>query len=251
MRNPRGFTLIELLVGIVIVTMLAGAVWTVGRRAISTAQIAESSSNLRQLASANAGYLADHRTYAPAMDQRNLKRWHGGRSHRKGAFDPTEGFLSPYLGNSRQVGFCPRLLDMIDDPDSWESGSGGYGYNAVYLGGTPRDPYRPNVPANVRNPAQTLMFATTALAKSGGLQEYPFAEPRQWIDPNGNPGGSLQPSMHFRFSGKALVAWCDGSVSAVPMTEGSDLNYYGGSNDEHAIGFAGPGNENGWWNPAR
>jgi prepilin-type N-terminal cleavage/methylation domain-containing protein len=251
MRTPRGFTLVEVMVSIVIVTVLTASAWSLSRRAIQAAQLAESTSNLRQLASANAGYIADHRRYAPATDERNLTRWHGGRSSRKGHFDPTAGFLSPYLGGSRQIGFCPRLLDMIDDPESWESGSGGYGYNATYLGGTPENPYRPNVPANVRNAATTLMFATTALAKSEGLQEYPFAEPRQWVDPNGKLAGRLQPSVHFRFSGKALIAWCDGSVSATIMTEGSQLNYYGGSNEESGIGFPGPDQENGWWNPAR
>jgi prepilin-type processing-associated H-X9-DG protein len=138
---------------------------------------------------------------------------------------------------------------MVDDPASWEEGSGGYGYNAVYLGGTPADAFRPSRPARVPHPSRTLMFATTALAKSSGLQEYPFAEPRQWIDPNGNPGGPLQPSVHFRFRGKALVAWCDGHVSEVSMSDSSELNYYGGSNEDEDIGFPGPAEANGWWNP--
>jgi len=251
MKTPRGFTLIELMVSIVIVLVLAGLVWGMARRGVATAQMAESISNLRQLASANAGYLSDHRTYAPATDLRNLKRWHGARSSHRKPFDPEDGYLSPYLGGSRQVGLCPRLAAMVDDPQSWEQGSGGYGYNATYIGGTPQNSFRPNVPANVHHPARTLMFATTAFAKGSGLQEYPFAEPRQWIDPNGNPGGSLQPSVHFRFNGKALIAWCDGTVSAVSMTETSELNYYGGDNEEAAIGFPGPNLNNGWWNPSR
>lgn len=251
MRARQGFTLVEMMVTVVIVAALAASAWSFVRRGVEAAQMAESTSNLRQLASANAGYLADHQTYSPATEKRNLRRWHGGRTSRKGRFDPAAGFLAPYLGESREIGFCPRLLSMIDDPDSWESGSGGYGYNATYLGGTPADPYRPNVPANVRQASNTLMFATTALAKSGGLQEYPFAEPRQWVDPNGRLAGPLQPSVHFRFSGKALIAWCDGSVSAEPMTEKSELNYYGGSNEKSAIGFPGPATSNGWWNPNR
>lgn len=249
MKTRRGFTLIELLVATVIILLLSAVVWGLGRRGVIAAQMTESISNLRQLAVANAGYLADHHTYAPATDRANRMRWHGGRSSRRGAFDPTRGYLSPYLGGSRRVGRCPRLVDLIDDPASWEFGSGGYGYNATYIGGTPEDPFRPNVPARIPNHSGTLMFATTAFAKSSGLQEYPFAEPRQWVDPNGQLAGPLQPSVHFRFNKRALVAWCDGTVSVVTMAESSGLNYYGGDNEEHAIGFPGPAEANGWWNP--
>lgn len=251
MKTPRGFTLIELMVATVIILALGAMVWGLARRGVIAAQMTESISNLRQLSIANAGYLADHQTYSPATDRPNRTRWHGGRSSRRGAFDPAKGYLSPYLGGSGRVGRCPRLEDLITDSASWELGSGGYGYNATYIGGTPADPFRPNRPARIRNASATLMFATTALAKSSGLQEYPFAEPRQWVDPNGQLSGSLQPSVHFRFNGKALVAWCDGTISAVTMEESSSLNYYGGDNDEHAIGFPGPSADNGWWNPDR
>lgn len=128
----------------------------------------------------------------------------------------------------------------MEGENSFENGSGGYGYNAIYIGGTPAVPFMPERPANVKDPAQTLMFATTALAKGTGLQEYPFAEPRTAVNPDGTPAYALQPSLHFRFSGKALIAWCDGHVSGEKMQGSSSENYYGGSNEESGIGFCGP-----------
>ncbi len=129
-------------------------------------------------------------------------------------FDPAEGFLSPYFGKSDRVGVCPQFRDHVKGEDSFENGSGGYGYNAIYIGGTPADPFVAEKPANVRHPARTLMFATTAFAKADGLQEYPFAEPRTAVNPDGTPAYTLQPSVHFRFRGKALIAWCDGHISS-------------------------------------
>ena len=95
------------------------------------------------------------------------------------------------------------------------------------------------------------MFATTAFARAEGLQEYPFAEPPYWVDANGNLQGSLQPSVHFRFGGFALVAWCDGHVTPEPARSFSTTNYYGGNNEEARIGFPGPEEKNGIWNPDR
>lgn len=93
------------------------------------------------------------------------------------------------------------------------------------------------------------MFATTAFAKGDGIQEYPFAEPRQAVNPRWETTGALQPSVHFRFNGKALIGWCDGHVTEETPTEKSSINFYGGDNAAADIGFCGPTEDNGWWNP--
>ena len=245
------FTLVELMVVVAVVVVLVGVAVLAGRRAVRQAEMGASMSNLRQLAIANAGYVADHGTYAPATDQRNRVRWHGGRGNVRDPFDPREGYLSPYLGGSRRVGMCPGLVRHLEGGESWEDGSGGYGYNATYVGGTPENPFEPSRPSKIPQPARTLMFATTAFSKGKGLQEYPFAEPRFWVDPNGNPGGPLQPSVHFRFDGRALICWCDGHVTAERVSENSENNYYGGDNEAEGIGFPGPDENNGWWNPEK
>lgn len=251
LHRCRGFTLVELMVCIVIVAVLGLIGFQVSRSARMRANQSVSTTNLRSLVIANWGYVADHGTYCPAQEVRGRVRWHGGRSGGKKKFDPAKGFLSPYFGESDRVGICPQFRDHIEGNLSFENGSGGYGYNAIYIGGTPANPFKPERPANVDDPARTLMFATTAFAKKSGLQEYPFAEPRRSVNPEGRLAGSLQPSVHFRFGGKALIAWCDGHVSAEGMGGTSTENYYGGSNKEAGIGFCGPRAENGWWNPRR
>ncbi len=244
-----GFTLVELLVVVAIAAALAAVGFYGYRTARLRANQVVSTTNIRQLAAANLLYASDHQTYAPDGDPSNRHRWHGARTSAKQKFDPTKGYLSEYLGGSRSVGMCPEFKEHLSDSASWEDGSGGYGYNSIYIGGMPEDSFKPNRPAAVANPAGTLMFATTAFAVAGGLQEYPHADPPSWVDSNWRPRGPLQPSIHFRFNGRALVAWCDGHVSEELPTGNAERNIYGGNNNEAKIGFCGPAENNGWWNP--
>lgn len=245
----RGFTLIETL----IVVSIIGVLSMIGFQAFKVMRMRAnqvvSSTNLRQLAAANLLYASEHQTYCPTGDPPNRIRWHGGREDSTGRFDPEKGFLADYLGHSRRVGVCPQLAGMLSDTSSWEVGSGGYGYNSTYIGGMPGASFQPNRPANVSRPDRTLMFASTAFAKGSGLQEYPSAEPRRSVTPRWTLADSLQPSVHFRFNGKALIAWCDGHISEVTRWEDSSTNFYGGDNDAADIGFCGPAENNGWWNP--
>lgn len=239
----------ELIVVIALILVLSVACFTGYRSMRMRANQVTSTENLRQLAAANLLYAAEHQTYAPASDPSNLIRWHGGRDGIGGKFDPEKGYLSEYLGFSRRVGQCSELARLLTGKAFNEDGSGGYGYNSTYIGGTPPNPFKPNRPDNVTNPARTLMFATTAFAVSEGIQEYPFADPPYAVDANWRVRGSLQPSVHFRFNRKALIAWCDGHVTVESRTDDKGENFYGGSNKSASIGFCGPKRENGWWNP--
>ena len=247
--SNRGFTLVELLVVVVITVTLAALGFQGYRAARVRANQTVSTANLRQLAAANLLYVADHSTYAPASDAANLIRWHGGRTKVGSKFDPTKGYLSEYLGESRSVGICPEFKEDLTGSESWEDGSGGYGYNAAYIGALPEDLNRPNRPASVNNPARTLMFATTAIAKAGGLQQYASADPPKEVYASWRLGGAMQPSVHFRFNGRALIAWCDGHVSEERSQGKAEKNVYGGDNELGKMGFCGPAENNGWWNP--
>lgn len=257
-RRRHAFTLIELLTVLAIVGVLAGILIPVLGTMRRTAQQAVSTSNLRQLATATFAYIAEQRgLFPPAMSFDNNTRWHGARASSFAPFDPVKGYLGAYLGRDGSVKTCPAwsALALAPDSESFETGAGGYGYNMAYLGGpipeTPKAPHRPARLANLPQPGRTVMFATTALARANGLQEYPFAEPPQWLNPGGGLEGENQPSVHFRFGGKALVVWCDGRVSAEKPNVAAwpGANYYGGDNIKAGIGWFGPLEANGFWNP--
>jgi prepilin-type N-terminal cleavage/methylation domain-containing protein len=258
-RHPAaGFTLVETLIVMAVIVVLASLGYTGSRRLVTTARIVESTANLRSLAAANTTYLSDHGVYCPADDRFNNRRWHGARMASGSRFDPTKGFLSPYLGKSMRVTTCPLFRAMAEGSSSFEDGTGGYGYNAAYIGGLPGGAFHPHTylrvsqrQANVGNPSRTVMFATTAYARASGLQEYPYCEPPFWDYGGGPSGARPSPSVHFRAHGKALVAWCDGSVSSELKTETrGGANPHGGDANKWDLGWFGPQENNGWWNPA-
>jgi len=253
--------LIELLVVITILAILVGLALPVIFSARINALAMQSTSNLRQLAAANFAFAADQGYYVPAQSfPENNKRWCGGRSNGSEPWDPTEGYLADYLGESRSVTACPLFTKMVGGNASFSKGAGGYGYNSAYIGGLPgswqtqADGARVSArTATLERASTTVMFATSALARAGGVQEYPFIEPPFWPSgPNSVSGMRPTPSVHFRFKGKALVAWADGRVTSEEREERQPgTNPYGGNATENNLGWFGPDEENGYWNPRR
>jgi prepilin-type processing-associated H-X9-DG protein len=69
------------------------------------------------------------------------------------------------------------------------------------------------VSRKIRNPSQTIMFTDTAFLSGASIIEYSSTEApvfEFW-------GSNSTPSIHFRHSGNANVAWCDGHVTIEPM----------------------------------
>lgn len=250
--KTRAFTLLELLVVITIIAILAGLSLGVARVARERGHTAQCLSNLRQLAAANLAHAADNGgQYVTAQDPSNTIRWHGTREGGDGAFDPTKGPLAPYLGSEGRVKFCPALREVLKGEDTFEEGTGGYGYNATYIGGTPRDRYTGERSANVPRAALTVMFTDAGFPRANGLQEYAYCEPFRSIDAAGRLRGTLSPSVHFRHGDRANVAWCDGHASSEQSTQLGGGNVYGGDAKKWKIGWFGPSDENGYWNPGR
>ena len=254
----RAFTLLELLVVLVIIAILAALLLPALRNARVQSFAIRSGANLRQLVAANIAYATDQGVYAPADDKWNKRRWHGARTSAAVPFDPTLGFLAPYLGKSREITSDPLFTQMLSGQQSFENGTGGYGYNSAYIGGRPGGAWNGDGtrvsarPSQVLHPATTIMFGTSALARADGVQEYAAVEPPFWDYGTGPSGDRPSPSLHFRFAGKAIVGWCDGHISFEAKADRpAGSSPYGGDADAQNLGWFGPDENNGYWNPDR
>ena len=249
-KKEGAFTLVELLVSITIVAILAALLLEGIVAAQHRGEATQCASNLRQLALANCTFAVEHSgQYVPAQESTNLVRWHGVRDGIGSTFDPAKGPLAPYLGKSGRVKLCPTFRQAMQGGETFEQGSGGYGYNEIYIGGTPANPFMPERTSNVPQPARTIMFSDTGLARLDGVQEYPFCEPFQYVSTTGRLAGPLSASVHFRHDGKANVAWCDGHVTSESYSVLDKVNYYGGDERKWMIGWFGPSENNGYWRP--
>ncbi|HEX8296138.1 MAG TPA: prepilin-type N-terminal cleavage/methylation domain-containing protein [Chthoniobacteraceae bacterium] len=244
------FTLLELLVVLAVITVLGTLILSATHIVKEKAQSAQCVSNLRQLAAANLAHAAENNgQFVQAQERENLIRWHGIRSGATEAFNAEKGPLAPYLGTEARVKLCPAFRDALKDSESFEESTGGYGYNALYIGGTPADRFRAERMSNVPRPANTVMFTDTAFARARGIQEYAYSEPFRSTDSAGRLRGALSPSVHFRHHDRANVAWCDGHVSGESFSALGKLNSYGGDSAKWKIGWFGPNGNNGYWNP--
>jgi len=259
-RFSKGFTLIELLVVIAIIAILAAILLPALCRARQQALSTQCVNNLRQLYLACAMYASEHNgRYCPAAPDIMVgfggrTRWHGKRAtpDPNTSFDPKKGPLAEYLPDAR-VKECPVFTEFRrkgEVPNAFESGTGGYGYNAAYIGGTAyANPYpasmtETTLDVRVSNPAEVVMFADAAMPQEGHIVEYSFIEPPLYVDP-GHPHGDkdgefANPSIHFRHYGRANVLWCDGHITSERIDWTVDFNIYNGNNRQWGIGWFGP-----------
>lgn len=256
-KTAQGFTLIELLVVIAIIAILAAILFPVFSHAKAAANRADCASNLHQLALAMLQYADDHAgRFVPGAPDiggpgGGLVRWHGIRQSPTEAFEPEKGPLWAYLGKSRGIKTCRSMPAAASAANNnFEAGCGGYGYNNTYIGasygkfsyGDSRASTQTARMSEIANPADTVLLADTGVAQGAGnrIYEYSFVEPPFYTSPDGPLPYSPNPSAHFRHSGSATVAWCDGHVSSMKMSFTDDNNPYGASNESAHIGWFGP-----------
>jgi prepilin-type processing-associated H-X9-DG protein len=259
-QRERGITMVELLVVVGIIGVLSSVLLPALSVSRDQARSVQCVSNLKQLYLANAMFAAEHDgLYAPAApdldaDGGGLVRWHGERPAPDQDFDANRGPLAEYLPDGR-VKTCPVFFEYAtreNSANAFESGTGGYGYNRSYLGGTEYDDWFPESlrhgtrDSNVRNPAETIMFADAAMAQNGHIIEYSFLEPPYFPTPDHPTGneswGYSSPSIHFRHRGRANVLWADGHITSEKWEWAPDKNAYGASSRRWSIGWFGPKN---------
>lgn len=241
-RNPRGFTLVELLVAIAIVAVLVSTLLPALGSARQAARGTVCLSNIRQLALANSVYAQDQRGYYVRAAEDiwtgfgGRKRWHGERispgvspNPEENRFNPSLSPLAKYFGPEGRVKRCPAFVDAVEDgsANAFESGTGGYGYNNIYVGSR-TDLHGNNANAAAASarvedpaaPAATVLFADAAMLISSGSSvytiEYSFAEaPYIQSSPYPASPSGLRPtaSIHFRHGRRCSVAWADGRAS--------------------------------------
>jgi len=256
-----GVTLIELLVVISVIALLMATLMPALGAARSGSRALACKSNLRQLLLAGTGYATENDdAYVPAAsdlwDDAGLHRWHGYRDTRNDPFDPLRGPLAGYLADGR-VKECPAKVDFAKGNDwsvNFEQGCGGYGYNMTYIGSRLwqggvtnvqawKDSYaRTSRMAEIASPAETLMFADTAMVKDGSsLIEYSFAEPPFTVR-NGRPDTDfyMSPSIHFRHRGQTNAGWADGHIEPQRMADFNDKNAYGVNSADMKLGWFEP-----------
>ena len=260
-NRREAFTLIELLIVISIIALLMAILMPALGAARSGSRALACKSNLRQLVIANIGYATENDGfYVPAAsdmwDNAGLHRWHGQRDALDEPFDPLRGPLIGYLADGR-VKECPLKVEFVKGQDwntNFEQGCGGYGYNMTYIGSRLwqsgigsiqvwKDAYARTIHmGEIAAPAQTLMFADTAMANSGkSLIEYSFAEPPFTVH-NGKPVTEfyMSPSIHFRHRDRANVGWADGHIEPRPMADSDDKNAYGVQSTDMNLGWFEP-----------
>ena len=217
--SRRSFTLVELLVVMAIISVLAGMLMPAVTAVQKRARAMSCRSNLAQISKAVQLYTINYGGYLPGCADSTGRQFFGRYSGPGAPVDFSDGYLSMYVGKSRQVWQCPSWSEFMPRADG---ACTGYGYNYAYLTelkekGNWWDPdYQyswQGLPASIiRKHTRTILFADSARNWMGPLEENWFLTPTS--DSVAWPGWETFYA-HFRHSGQCNVAWADGHVSAL------------------------------------
>ncbi|GAB4154847.1 MAG: hypothetical protein Tsb009_31560 [Planctomycetaceae bacterium] len=268
----RGFTLIELLVVIAIIAILIALLLPAVQQAREAARRTQCRNRLRQLVLAMHNYTDSFGTFIPYKidDRQEIGYWTSGGSHGTIRYwfgnvdfretDPNrqlkfhEGYLAPFMEANYQAFQCPNFGPLQVDRVRFGKMACGFAYNGHYLGPGISYDYSnwPNVQVSskpivyrfrdVSSTAKTIAFADSAIMNTWSFSTGQLME--NWIL---EPPSRTQPTIHFRHSGAANVAFLDGHVESRTKSW-IDLPFWFSPeairlNQEHNLGFVGETDE--------
>ncbi|MDL5050731.1 type II secretion system protein [Oscillatoria amoena NRMC-F 0135] len=210
----KGLTLLELLVAIAIVAILSTMTFPVLNAVKVASSKVMAANTLNQLRLASEMYLTDNNgNYWPFRTNvaEGVKWWFGlektGGSNAEGqrSLDMSQGILGNYFGRTTTVKTDPAFaMHGKTLKPKFVEGAFGYGYNTLLFGRN-RDA--------IGNPSKIVVFATSAQVntfQAPASSKNPMIEEFYLLD-------RMNTTVHFRFGGKAMVAFADGRIDYLPM----------------------------------
>jgi prepilin-type N-terminal cleavage/methylation domain-containing protein/prepilin-type processing-associated H-X9-DG protein len=221
----RAFTLIEVLVVIAVIGLLLSLLLPAVMAAREAARSTDCKNNLKNLALAVQMYTQTSKEFYPPAWGIGISKstaW-CGEYYKIGAteyMDVTKSPLWPYL-QVKQVLKCPDFSATAVKYVGFGQ-IAGYGINCQYVAGDPivnlNDGHsgmtsyvRPARIGAIRSSSATILLADCARIKKGILTEEIFIYPLY----KHNSTATNYATFHFRHSGCANVAFCDGHVETV------------------------------------